>query len=242
MMRQRGLLYKSDILILIFFFIGCQQFPIMRIGGPIKVYELLGLFLLMRYGIKKPRDLVTWGMFIMFVLSPILSWFNSWFVDIPISYYSRYPEASNSVKFGGRIYSFFQLLFSIVSYCVAYNIIYSKNLWIRFDRWIRTLIKIGVVISIVGMIDAFVFNPIAMLPDFIQNVGEYKGRNNGLFLEPGMYVLYQTWITLFSFVYRDRFRGNGGGIFMDQCRVAFDDTVFFPCSLRNRTAFHALRF
>lgn len=213
-MRQRGVLYKTDILILIFFFIGCQQFPIMRIGGPIKVYELLGLFLLMRYGIKKPRDLVTWGMFVMFVLSPILSWFNSWFVDIPISYYSRYPEAANSVKFGGRTYSFFQLLFSIVSYCVAYNIIYSKNLWVRFDRWIRTLIKIGVVISIIGMIDAFIFNPIAMLPDFIQNVGEYEGRNNGLFLEPSMYVLYQTWITLFAFVYRNKFRGNRGGYFL----------------------------
>lgn len=186
----------------------------MRIGGPIKAYELLGLFLFLRYGIKKPRDLVTKGFFIMFVISPILSWFNSWFVDIPISYYVRYPEAIHSVKFGGRMYSFFQLILSIASYCVVYNIIYSKNLWLRFDHWIRTLIRIGVVISIIGMIDAFFFNFIAILPDFVQNIGEYKGRNNGLFLEPSMYVLYQTWITLFSFVYRHKFRGNEGGIFV----------------------------
>ena len=214
MTRQRAVFYKIDILLLIFFFIGCQQFPIVRIGGPIRVYELLGLLLLVRYGIQKPKDMVTWGMFIMFVLSPILSYLHSWFVDIPISYYRRYPEAVDSFKFGGRTYSCFQMLFSIVSYCVACNIVYSKNLWVRFDKWIRTLIKIGVVISIIGLIDAFVFNPIAMLPSFVQNVGEYKGRNNGLFLEPSMYVLYQTWMVLFSYVYRKKFKGNHGKIFL----------------------------
>ena len=214
MMGQGGVLYKTDILILVFFFIGCQQFPIVRIGGPIRVYELLGLLLLVRHGVQKPKDLVTWGMFIMFVLSPVLSYLHSWFVDIPASYYRRYPEAINSFKFGGRTYSCFQMLFSIVSYCVAYNIIYSKNLWVRFDKWIRILIKIGVVISIIGMMDAFVFNLIALLPGFVQNIGEYKGRNNGLFLEPSMYVLYQTWIVLFSYAYRKKFKGNRGKMFL----------------------------
>lgn len=77
---------------------------------------MLGLLLLMRHGVQKPKDLVTLGMFIMFVLSPILSYLHSWFVDIPISYYHRYPEAVNSLNFGGRTYSRFQIAHSLCTF------------------------------------------------------------------------------------------------------------------------------
>lgn len=207
-------LTKTNLLLLIFFFIGCQQFPILRIGGPIRIYEIIGLLMLLLFGVKKPTDLLTWGFFILFVLSPIISFINSFFVDIPPSFFTRYPAAHSSFKFSGRTYSVFQLLFSIVCYVVVREIIVSKNIWVNFSKWSKRLVVIGFYISIIGILNAFVYNAISKLPEFIQNIGEYKFRNNGLFLEPSMYVLYQTWIVLLSFVHRKNFANSRGTIYL----------------------------
>lgn len=210
------MLKKYDILVLIFYFIGCQQFPILRLGGPLRMYEILGLILLIRFGFKKPKGILWWGAFLMFVVSPLVSFLNSFFIGIPLSYYTRYPEAAHTFKFSGHLFSCLQVLFSIMCFCVSMHIYKEDKLYQQIDKWMPKVVLIGTAIAIYGIISLFTVNVIALyLPKFIQGIGNYVDkRNSGFFMEPGMYVLYQSWITLFCFYYRKKWGWKGNVILL----------------------------
>lgn len=65
---------------LLFILIGCQSLPVISIGGStFKIYELLGLILLMQ-GIKCRRMLFLQCCFFYFIIAPCLSLLWGWLV------------------------------------------------------------------------------------------------------------------------------------------------------------------
>ena len=73
-------LKRSMITYLLFILIGCQSLPVISIGGStFKIYELLGLILLMQ-GIKCRRMLFLQCCFFYFIIAPCLSLLWGWLV------------------------------------------------------------------------------------------------------------------------------------------------------------------
>lgn len=207
--EQRYISYK--LLFYILLLIGFQQFPIINLGGSFKIYELLGFIYFCRNGLVWPKNFIYYSFFILFVLSPTLSWICAFISGIPESFFVKYPEAIGTFKYGSLKYSFFQLIFMYVNFSVISGIYRERYIYENINSLIKKIIIIGTAISIYSIISCLTIDVIATyLPDSIQHKAIYHFRSCGMSLEPSFYVLYQAWVTIFSFYNKKCFKNNYG--------------------------------
>ena len=195
------------LLYLIVLLIGFQQFPVIRIGGSLNIYELLSFILLIKYrnyGFWNGKLIALW---VLFVLSPLISYgYSSLFLDIPYSFYLQYPEAKESFKFGNSFFSVLQVIYMLFCFTALSGIYRERKLYEHFDSLRKYIVLIGTGIALYSLFALFVYDPITHLPSFLQNKTIYTFRSGGLSQEPGNYVLYQGWVVLFSYYAKDLFK------------------------------------
>lgn len=199
----KNLNLETKIVCLIILTIGFQQFPVLRVGGSFKIYELfaISLLLISLFGLRRIRfvSLLKFYAFGFFVLSPTISLICSYiFLDYPSGFYNKYL-AANSFKFNYWIFPALQLLYMFFNYVVFYTIAEAKKLFEVFDKVVVTLVWIASGIALYSLFAMFVVDIVSKLPDFLQNKQEFKFRSTGLSQEPSFYVLFQTWIVLIVF-------------------------------------------
>lgn len=194
---------ETKIVCLIILTIGFQQFPVIRVGGSFKIYELFAIALLMisLFSLRQIRfvTMLKFYAFGFFVLSPAISLLLSYlFLDYPSGFYNKYLAAS-SFKFNYWIFPALQLMYMFFNYVVYYSITEAKKLFEVFDKVLIALIWIGTGIALYSLFAMFIVDVISKLPEFLQNKQEFKFRSTGLSQEPSFYVLFQTWIVLIIF-------------------------------------------
>ena len=74
--------HKYYLLFAIIVLIGFQQFPVLRIGGSFKIYELLSILLLLKFVTIKPKTFLMIVVWTLFVFSPVLSLLNAYLFQI----------------------------------------------------------------------------------------------------------------------------------------------------------------
>ena len=205
MLISKNLGQKTSLTVLILLLIGFQQFPVLYVGGSLKVYEVFGLFLLISYGIKFRKDFLVTLMYLFFVISPLASLLSFYLFDDVGSYYRIYPQTLKSFRYNIYIFPVLQLLFMITNYTVLYNLYYSREIYKRFDDIIRGIVIIGTGIAVYSIIAMVTGDPISHLPQVIQNKHVYEFRSSGLSQEPSSYILYQGWIVLLCWFSRGAF-------------------------------------
>ena len=200
---------ETKLVCLIIFSIGFQQFPVIRIGGSFKIYELLAICLL---GVNlftptKSRysSYINLYTFCFFIVSPLLSYISSYiFLDYPSGFYRTY-EDTDSFKFNYWIFPGLQLVYMFFNYTAFNSIVKSKKIYDYFTDIIKICIWIGTGIAAYSLFAMFIVDFIAKLPEFLQNKHEYGFRSTGLSQEPSFYVLYQTWVVLMIFYSKNLF-------------------------------------
>ena len=144
-------LKRSMITYLLFILIGCQSLPVISIGGStFKIYELLGLILLMQ-GIKCRRMLFLQCCFFYFIIAPCLSLLWGWLVlGYPTGFFDYFvgnPEL-DSFKLNYYIFPVFCLIFMFANYCAIYGIVTNNWIYRNVHRVIRVFVYVGTVISL----------------------------------------------------------------------------------------------
>ncbi|CAG9888850.1 hypothetical protein BOVA604_197 [Bacteroides ovatus] len=197
------------LLYLIILLIGFQQFPVLRIGGSFKIYELLSLILLLKYrnhGFWNSKLIALW---VLFVFSPIISFcYSFFFLDIPPDFYLRYPEAKESFKFGNSFFAVLQIVYMLFCFAALAGVYRERNLYKYFNHLRKYIVIIGTCIAVYSLFALFIYDPILDLPSFLQHKSEYDFRSSGLSQEPGNYVVYQVWVVLFTYYAKNLFSKN----------------------------------
>ncbi len=189
--------------------VGFQQFPVIRMGGSFKIYEMLAIILIASIPFStfqlKRNSLINQSAFLFFVLSPVLSYIIS-LIEFPYPYkfFDYYPQV-DSFKFNYYVYPFLQLIYMFLNYAVIATIINTDRLYEYFPLILKICILIGTCIALYSLMAMFIADPIADLPKFIQYKKKYHFRSQGLSQEPSFYVLYQGWIFLFCLYSRKLF-------------------------------------
>lgn len=200
--------YKTKILLVILFFIGFQQFPVLYVGGSLKIYEVAGILLMILYGIKMRKSKIISLMLFFFVVSPLVSLFAFYLLDDVESYYMNYPSARNTFRFNIYVFPILQLLFMLVNYVVLYNLYYNEEIYKRFEMVLKGIVLMGTIIACYSITAMFLGDPISHLPSFLQNKHVYDFRSSGLSQEPSNYILYQGWILIFCWLLKDSISKN----------------------------------
>lgn len=192
---------KDKLLYLIIILLGFQQFPVVRVGGSFKVYELIAVILLLISTFKLsdtgkiPK--ITFIALLFFIVSPVISFiYSNFFLPYPSGFFSHYADTSTSFKYNYYIFPVLQLFLMCLCVFIFSNIIAAESLYFNFDKLLKSCIFFGTIICFYSFIALNGFDFVASLPNFIQNKFP-QVRATGLSQEPGTYVLYQTWITLF---------------------------------------------
>jgi O-antigen ligase len=214
----KNLNLETKISLIILATIGLQQFPVIRVGGSFKIYELMamGLLIVNLFAISKARfvSLLKLYAFGFFVLSPLLSLVFSYiFLNYPSGFFSAYKD-TDSFKFNYYIFPALQLVYMFFNYAAINSIIKSERLYQSFDKLLRIFIWIATIIAVYSIYAMFGTDFISKLPEFIQNKHEFFYRSVGLSQEPSFYVLYQSWIVLFIFYAKNSFSKNSWWILM----------------------------
>ena len=193
--------------------IGLQQFPVMRMGGSLRIYEILaffGIFAALRKMLGE-RVRINWIIFIFFVVSPFFSLWYFWFSDPPFnSYQAFFSNALQEFRYMPFPATAVPVLYYFFCFASYFLIVNSKWIYCNRERVIFWCAWIGFFISILSLFTSLlnyfgISGIIQILPNEVQNVGgvEYAGRGFGLSQEPSFYVLYQGWIVLFSIYYKN---------------------------------------
>lgn len=217
-MNSSSLVYNK-LVVAIVLLIGFQQFPVVRIGGSYKIYELIASFLLLVYIIQigkiKIANSTSLLAFVFFVVSPLISlilfYFNLENVGL---YYETFPEAALSFRYDYQIAPIIILVYFMFNWVAINEIIKSRYVYEKHEIIIKSSVLIGTFIALyslygsifVGLLNFPDF--IKMLPDLIQHTGDHAGygiRSTGFSQEPSFYVLYQGWIVLFALHFKDFF-------------------------------------
>ncbi len=195
--------FKDKILYWIILVLGFQQFPIIRAGGSLKIYEVLG-FILMSYNfiafrIKKRPNNIEISSFIFFVVIPLGSYiYSSIFFEYPTQYFVTFPKAVIDFRSNYYIFPLLQVMYMIMNWHVFVGFCNSKALYENIEKVIKVAVIFGTIISLYSLCALYVIDFVPLLPGWIQFKFTKEGnRSTGLSMEPGTYVLYQIWICLF---------------------------------------------
>jgi O-antigen ligase len=202
---------KYNLTFFIIILIGFQQFPVLRIGGSLKVYEILAIILLLvnvsTYNQQMTIHKKVFFSWILFVISPIISLLVAYLtIRYPTDFFLAYPKTSDSFKFNYEVFPILQLLYMFFCFSVISTIYTNKLLYRNTDKVIKISVIIGTCIAIYSLIACFTTDIIIYLPEFIQHRTEYIFRSCGLSQEPSFYVLYQGWIVLFTYYSKKIFK------------------------------------
>ncbi|MGD9662107.1 MAG: O-antigen ligase family protein [Porticoccaceae bacterium] len=198
---------------LIIIFIGFQQFPVIRVGGSLRIYEILAFFGVF-FALKKAsegRVRLNWLFFIFFVASPFISLWYFWLSDPPFnSYVAAFPDKWQDFRYMPFPATFVPAFYYGLCFVSYFLIVNSKWIYRNKEKVIYWCICVGFFIAILSLFTSvlnFFSIPgiIQVLPDSVQNVGviEYAGRGFCLIQETSLYVLYKGWIVLFSIYYKN---------------------------------------
>lgn len=206
-MKERTL--KDSLVLLIILLIGFQSFPIIKIGGVFKLYELSALLLLLieLSFIDKFRFAgnISIAACCFFVLSPIISYLcANFFLPYPSGFYYKYRDA-DSFKFNYYVFPFLQVIYMAFNFTAFNAIAISKYIYERFEKILKFVVIIGTLIASYSLFALFIGDVILLLPSFIQNKTYYDFRSSGFSQEPSFYVLYQGWVCLIAWYTRHLF-------------------------------------
>lgn len=189
--------------------IGFQQFPVINVGGTLKLYEILALIILFFYWPKFEWNWTMAGFFLLFVISPILSFaYSSLFLEKPLVFFYRYSESRGSFRFDNFGFNVLQVIFMFFNFAVVAAIANNKWIFLHMPAILKKSLYIGTGIALFSLA-CFVVNdnPIYYLPKWIHHLTRYYYRVQGLSQEPSFYVLYQCWIVIINFYLKDKFNG-----------------------------------
>jgi hypothetical protein len=200
---------KDSIIVSIIFLMGFQAFPIIKLGGTFKTYELLSILLVIieliyvkRFKFANSLALVA---FALFVFSPIISYlYSNLFLGYPTGFYNYYPYVS-SFKFNYFIFPALLLVYMFFNFFVFNYVIISSYVYLNLKNILKYSVIIGSLIAIYSLFSMFFGDVVLRLPSFIQNKTEYPFRSYGFSQEPSFYILYQGWICLFTWYTRHLF-------------------------------------
>lgn len=201
---------KDSLILAIILLIGFQAFPIIKVGGTFKIYELLALVLLLLEllyikGFKFANNTSVVA-FCFFVISPLISYlFSNLFLAYPSGFYNKYPGA-DSFKFNYYIFPFLQMLYMFFNFFVFNAIVISSYIYCNLKKILKYTVLIGTGIALYSIFAMFIGDLILKLPSFIQNKTEYDFRSEGFSQEPSFYILFQGWICLFAWYIRPLFK------------------------------------
>lgn len=212
---KRGMGISAIFCLSIILTVGFQQFPVIRLGGSFRLYELFAVLLLLSSlacgSLFKQREL--WSTF-FFVVAPVLSatlFWLGWKDDIR-GYYESFG-VRGEFRYGVFVAVAVPLLYYILSGVAFTEISKSRLIFERRETVVVFFVLVGNAIAIVALLSSLmngmfgIATPIQLLPDFIQNVGKlsYGFRTYGFSQEPSFYVLYQGWVFLITYAYRHQF-------------------------------------
>lgn len=199
---------KYSLLYWIIVLIGCQQFPVLNItGSTFKIYDFLSALLAIKYKISI-NDFFTFITLILFVIAPTISTLYGYIIiGYPDNFFIHYRyehQVLNSLKFNYYFFPIFQLLFMFLNFIVIMSIYQCKKIYENLHKIIKAVVIAGTTISIISLLSFWGINLIKLFPSIINGIRFYENRNQGFSVEPGNYVLYQTWILLFT-IYSKQF-------------------------------------
>jgi hypothetical protein len=201
---------KAIAAIAVLFFIGFQQFPIIRIGGSFKIYELFAIVILLVdiLSIRKLKfaGIVSIAAFLFFVVSPIISYlYSNIFLGYPNSFFLKYTNV-DTFKFNFYVFPLLQLMYMFFNFSTINAITISSFIYSKFNSILKIIVIIATCIAIYSLIAMFTVDIITYLPQFVQFKQPYHFRSSGLSQEPSFYVLYQTWICLIIWYTKKMFK------------------------------------
>ena len=212
-MISRKLALRDKLLYFILILMGFQAFPVLRIGGSFKVYELISLVLIFvniaQTTSNKRTNVISIITFLFFVFSPIASFlYSRLFLDYPSAFFTRYRETSG-LRYNYYVFPLLQIMYMVFNYVVFTSFISARNIYVNLDQILKTAILLGTIIACYSLFAMYGYDFIAKFPEFIQAKGPYNDRSTGLSQEPGAYVLYQGWICLFIFFSKNLYSKSG---------------------------------
>ena len=203
-------LKTKTILALISVLIFFQNAFVFRLaGGSVKWYELLGcltsLYLLIAYEkITFDKNLIYLS--IIFIISPLISNFLLFgYPEVKDIYNRRFPEAVNSLRCNPYFSTIYSLILSFGCFSIIYFIIKSEYVKNNYEKLVRYFIITGSVIavySIYEVVGIFFLGLPDIVPSFLESrnfTARNGARAGGFSIEPGTYVVIQTFVVLYLY-------------------------------------------
>lgn len=219
-MYHVNLLQNKRILCSLFMLIFFQNAFVLSIaGGSIKWYELasiLVLFYLLISITKLKMDRISLLLFLLFVMSPIVSdvyslCMKSFEKDVYVLYFQRFPHAVKSLRTNYSFSMIYSLVLSLGCFAVLYFIIHSDYLFVQYKKVVKYFLYTG---TVVGLYSLYQFFGMGFLgyPDIVPSLLDarnYRGaaghRAGGFSIEPGAYVVIQSIVVLYLIIDKSLF-------------------------------------
>lgn len=210
---ENNLIYR--LLLIIFITIFYQQVFVINVGGSFKIYEIVALLLLIIFFAttqKKIYSKESLMLFLFFILLPPIGTISNLFNPVYEGYYQRFPEAANSLRFNRwfaapMIYLYYIFNWIVINYIIGSNLIYINRLKI-----VRLFVYSGSIVAFYALYGKFLINGHGF-PDLIPGFLDYRNskpsvqpRPAGFSIEPGTYVLIQSWLVLYLCFFRNLFQ------------------------------------
>jgi hypothetical protein len=193
------------VILLIFITIFYQQVVVINVGGSFKLYEFLGLILVVLFLLSDNKIIHSKHslcLFIAFVLAPIPGNFINLLNPIKLSYYETFPAAATKLRFNIWIAPILIYLYYLLNWTVINSIIGSKLVFQNHKKVIRVFIISGSLVSFYSLYGYF-FVPRGF-PDLVPSFLDFRNstplnshRPAGFSAEPGSYILILMWQFLY---------------------------------------------
>jgi len=203
----------EHIIIALFAVIYFQNAFVLSIGAVFKMYDLLSIVLLVFWLVRGkyiiPKG-VTLAAFLLFVVSPILSYLFSLVYDYN-GFVSKYGDLI-SLKSTPYIGSLFVMIFYILTWVALAFVISNKYVFQKRDALLKVFVIMGSVVAIYSLYGSFAVNLLGfpdIVPSFLDNRNfppSKAFRATGFSNEPGSYILMQGWNILILFFKKDLFQ------------------------------------
>ena len=183
-----------------------QQVFVINIGGSFKIYEIIALLLcviFICYDKPKIYGKLSVILFCLLIITPIISFIFLMLDGTKYDYYSRFPDAVNSL----RTNVVFAPLILLIYYCfcwVFFNYATaSETIYANKNKLIKTFVVTATIVSIYNFYSYITVYWLG-LPDIIPGFLDYRnspvqltGRFCGFSSESGTYVILQTWVVYY---------------------------------------------
>lgn len=187
-----------------------QQVFVINIGGSFKIYEIIALLLcviFICYDKPKIYGKLSVILFCLLIITPIISFIFLMLDSTKYDYYSRFPDAVNSL----RTNVVFAPLILLIYYCfcwVFFNYATaSETIYANKNKLIKTFVVTATIVSIYNFYSYITVYWLG-LPDIIPGFLDYRnspvqltGRFCGFSSESGTYVILQTWVVYYLWFY-----------------------------------------